>query len=702
MNQIKTTEFKVGSNTYKMETGELALQANCAVKVTVGETVVLAVATASSSPREGIDFFPLMVDYEEKMYSIGKIPGSFQRREARPPESATLTSRLIDRPLRPLFPDGYRNDVQVITYLLSSDQSHQADVVAINAASAALSLSDIPFHGPIGAVRVGFINKKWVIDPSYEQLEESELDLVVAGTDDGILMVEAGANILNEEMMITAIELGHKEIKKIVASINKFAKDAGKEKQKESIDYELFLPNPKLSDYVSKNWYAKYNESMHIKDKAERRASFSKIKEEIVQSLAALPEDDEVKVLYLAKTKYLPMVIDHIQEKVMKDMVLNEKVRIDGRTTDEIRQITTSVGLLPRTHGSGLFTRGQTQVLSVVTLGSAGDTQNLDEVDPCTEKRYLHHYNFPGFSVGEVKPSRSPGRREIGHGNLARRALLPVLPDEKDFPYTIRVVSEVLASNGSSSMASTCGSTISLLDAGVPLKKMVGGVAMGLIKGDDNYAILTDILGDEDHLGDMDFKVTGTLTGITALQMDIKIRGISLEIMRDALEKARKGRLHILHKMMEVISEPKADLSPYAPRIITLKVSQDKIGELIGPGGKTIKKIVEETGVKIDIEDDGSVFIISSDKDAAEKAKNWVIRLTRVPKVGEVFNGIITRTTNFGAFVELYPGTEGLIHISQLSEKRIRSVEEIVRVGDPFSVKINEIDNQGRVNLVRA
>lgn len=702
MNQIKSIEFKVGTNTYRIETGELALQANGSVKINVGDTVVMASAVASKDPREGIDFFPLMVDYEEKMYSIGKIPGSYYRREAKPPESAILTSRLIDRPIRPLFQDGYRNDVQIVATLLSSDQNTQADVIAVNAASAALALSDIPFLGPIGAVRIGRINNKWVIDPTYEQLQESSLDLVVAGTEDAILMVEAGVNMLNEEMLLSAITLGHDEIKKIVAAINDLAKQAGKAKQQEGVDYKLYLPDPKLVEYVTANFFGRYNEAMRVKDKGQRKDALSVIKKDLKANLEQLADDSEVKKLYLANPKFLAIVIDKIEEKIMKAMVLNEKIRIDGRTTEEIRTITTRVGLLPRTHGSGLFTRGQTQVLSVATLGSAGDMQNLDEVDPEAQVRYLHHYNFPGFSVGEPKPLRTPGRREVGHGNLARRALLPVLPDEREFPYTIRVVSEVLSSNGSSSMASTCGSTLALLDAGVPLKKMVGGVAMGLIKGEDSYAILTDILGDEDHLGDMDFKVTGTLTGITALQMDIKIRGISIEIMRDALEQARKARLHIIGKMMETITEPKPDLSPYAPRIIIIQIPQEKIGELIGPGGKTIKKIVEETGVKIDIDDDGSVFIISSDRVAADKAKEWVTRLTRVAKVGEVYDGRVTRTTNFGAFVELYPGTEGLIHISNLSDKRVRSVEEVVKVGDSLKVRIAEIDGQGRVNLARA
>ncbi|RYY00715.1 polyribonucleotide nucleotidyltransferase [bacterium] len=701
MSNVKNIEFKVGSNTYKIETGELALQANGAVQISVGETIVLVAATASKKPREGIDFFPLMVDYEEKMYAIGKIPGSYQRRESRPPESAILTSRLIDRPIRPLFPDGYRNDVQVIATLVSSDQSTQADVIAINGASAALALSDIPFNHPVGAVRMGWLNNKWVIDPTYEETTASSLDLVIAGTEDGILMVEAGSNMLNEEMMLSAIEIGHKEIKKIVASIKKFVEMAGKPKQTEG-QYTVFLPDQKLTDYVESRYYDRYNEAMHVADKAARKDALSAIKDELKAHLAELDNDNEIKSLYNSKPEYLLIVIDRLEEKIMKKMVLKEKVRIDGRGMEDVRFITTKTGFLPRAHGSGLFTRGQTQVMSVATLGSAGDMQNLDEVDPEVEKKYLHHYNFPAFSVGEVKPLRSPGRREVGHGNLARRALLPVLPEESDFPYTIRVVSEVLGSNGSSSMASTCGSTLALLDAGVPLKKMVGGVAMGLIMGDDGeYAILTDILGDEDHLGDMDFKVTGTLTGITALQMDIKIQGISVEIMRNALEQARKGRIHILHKMMETITEPKADLSQYAPRIITIKIPQEKIGELIGPGGKTIKKIVEETGVKIDIDDTGTVFIVSTEREASDKAKAWVERLTRVAKAGEIYDGRVTRITNFGAFVEIYPGTEGLIHISQLSEQRVRSVEDVVKVGQSLTVKISEVDNQGRVNLTR-
>lgn len=701
MSNVKHIEFKVGTNTYRIETGELALLASGSVKINVGDTAVLVSATASKKPREGIDFFPLMVDYEEKMYAIGKIPGSYQRRESRPPESAILTSRLIDRPIRPLFPDGYRNDVQVVATLLSSDQSTQADVIAVNGASAALAISDIPFENPVGAVRIGWINNKWVIDPTYEQTNESALDLVVAGTENAILMVEAGANMLNEEMMLSAIELGHKEIKKIVASINKLRAQVGKPKQKEG-DYTVFLPDQKLTEYIEAKYFDQFNSAMHTADKAERKDKFIALKDELKSHLAEMPDDNEIKQLYLKNPEYLLIVIDRLEEKIMKNMVLKEKVRIDGRGMEDVREITTKVGLLPRAHGTGLFTRGQTQVLSVATLGSAGDMQSLDEVDPEVEKKYLHHYNFPAFSVGEVRPLRSPGRREIGHGNLARRALLAVLPDEKEFPYTIRVVSEVLGSNGSSSMASTCGSTLALLDAGVPLKKMVGGVAMGLIMGDDNeYAILTDILGDEDHLGDMDFKVTGTLTGITALQMDIKIQGISIEIMRNALEQARKGRIHILHKMMETISEPKPDLSQYAPRIMSIQIPVEKIGELIGPGGKTIKKIVEETGVKIDIDDTGMVFIVSNEKEASDKARAWVERLTKVAKVGEIYDGKVTRITNFGAFVELYPGTEGLVHISQLSDQRVRNVEDVVKLGQPLTVKISEIDNQGRVNLTR-
>ncbi len=700
MNNLQTIEFKVGNQTYHIETGELALQANGSVKINVGDTAVIVTATASKKPREGIDFFPLMCDFEEKMYAIGKIPGSYQRRESRPPESAILTSRLIDRPIRPLFPDGYRNDVQIVATLVSSDQMTQADVISVNGASAALAISNIPFLGPIGAVRIGWLNNKWVVDPTYEQTLESELDLVVAGTDDAILMVEAGANMLNEEMMLSAIELGHKEIKKIVSAINDLAARVGKPKLKEG-EYSVSLPDAKLVEFVEQNYYDKFNQAIHITERYTRKDAVVAVRDELREALKNLDDENEVKKLYLANTGYLAIVIDKLEEKLMKKMVLEEKVRLDGRGTSDIREITSRVSLMPRTHGSGLFTRGQTQVLSVATLGSAGDMQSLDEIDPEMEKRYLHHYNFPAYSVGEVRPMRSPGRREIGHGNLARRALLPVLPSEKEFPYTIRVVSEVLASNGSSSMASTCGSTLALLDAGVPLKKMVGGVAMGLIKGENSYAILTDILGDEDHLGDMDFKVTGTLTGITALQMDIKIRGISIEIMRDAMEQARKGRIHILHKMMETISEPKPDLSQYAPRISTVQISVDKIGELIGPGGKTIKKIVEETGVKIDIDDDGTVFIVSNSKEAADKARAWVDRITRVAKAGEIYNGKVTRITNFGAFVELYPGTEGLVHISQLSEQRVRSVEDVVKMGQLLMVKISGVDNQGRINLTR-
>jgi len=698
MNKVKRSEFKVGTQTYFIETGEMALLANGSVTIGVGDTMLLVAATSSKEPREGIDFFPLMVDYEEKMYSIGKIPANYIKREGRPPESAILTSRLIDRPIRPLFPEGYRNDVQVVATLLSSDQSVQADIIAINGASAALAISDIPFLGPIGAVRVGRINNKWVVNPTYEQLDESELDLVIAGTDDAIMMVEAGVNMLNEEMMLTALEYGHKEIKKIVKEIKKLAKEVGKPKQTEE-NYKPFIAPKLLEEYVSENFISVYGEAMRITDKEERKAKFSELKKTIKGALESLQDDNEVKALYQSNGGYLNLILDTMQKKLMKQMVLKEKVRIDGRGLEEVRLISSKVGLIPRTHGSALFTRGTTQALSITTLGSAGDAQSLDEINPETEKRYMHNYNFPPFSVGEVKPLRTPGRREVGHGALARRALLPVLPSEAEFPYSIRVVSEVLSSNGSTSMASTCGSTLSLLDAGVPLKKMVGGVAMGLVKEGDEYAILTDILGDEDHLGDMDFKVAGTMTGITALQMDMKIRGISIEIMREAMEQARKGRLFILQKMMETISEPKPDLSPYAPRILSLQVPVDKIGELIGPGGKNIKKIVEETGVKIDIDDDGTVFIVSSDREASNKAKAWVERVTKVVKAGEIYDGKVVRITNFGAFVELYPGAEGLVHISQLSEQRVRSVEDVVKIGQTLKVKVNEIDSQGRVNL---
>jgi len=699
MNEPKRLEFKVGKNTYVVETGEVARQANGAVMISVGECMLIVTATASKEPRANIDFFPLVVDYEEKMYSIGKIPGNYGRREAKPAESSVLTSRLIDRPIRPMFPEGYFNEVQIIATLLSSDQITLTDVVAINGASVALSISDIPFSEPIGAVRVGRINNKWVIDPTYEQLQETELDLVIVGTDDKILMIEAGVNMLNEEMLLSAITFGHKEIKNIVKSIKEFVSEVGKPKQ---TDFKVFIPSKKFESFVSRNCKKKCTTAMNIQDRPERRLALSKIKEEIKEKLEAIEAENKdivIKEEHKENPSYLSILLDKLEKDVLRKKILNEKVRLDGRACDEVRPISTKVGFIPRAHGSALFTRGETQAMSVVTLGTAGDMQNLDEVSPETQKRYIHHYNFPPFSVGEVKPLRTPGRREIGHGALARRALLPVLPSETEFPYTIRVVSEVLGSNGSSSMASTCGSTLTLLDAGVPLKKIVGGVAMGLIKEGEKFVVLTDIMGEEDHCGDMDFKVTGSSTGVTALQMDIKIGGISLEIMKEALEQARKGRLHIISKMMETIDKPREELSKFAPKIISFPIPQDKIGELIGPGGKTIKKIVEETGVKIDIDDSGIVFISSSDQRAVDMAKQIVDRITKVVQVGEVFEGTVVKTMGFAAIVELYSGQDGFLHVSQISEKRIKNVEDEVKLGQKLKVKVMDVEMNGRVVL---
>jgi len=699
MSEPKRLEFKVGKNTYVIETGEIAKQANGSVMISVGECMLIVTATASKEARNNIDFFPLVVDYEEKMYSIGKIPGNYGRREAKPAESSTLTSRLIDRPIRPMFPEGYFNEVQIIATLLSGDQTTLTDIIAINGASAALAISDIPFLEPIGAVRVGRINNKWVLDPTYEQLQETDLDLVIVGTDDKILMIEAGVNMLNEEMLLSAISFGHKEIKNIVKNISDFVKEVGKPKQ---TDYKVFIPSKKFESFVSKTCKKKYTTAMNIQDRPERRLVISKIKEEIKDKIVKIEDDSKdliIKQEYTENPVYLAIVLDNLEKDALRKKIINDKIRIDGRACDEVRPISSKVGFIPRTHGSALFTRGETQVMSIATLGTAGDMQNLDEVSPETQKRYIHHYNFTPFSVGEVKPLRGPGRRELGHGALARRALLPVLPTEEEFPYTIRVVSEVMGSNGSTSMASTCGSTLTLLDAGVPLKKIVGGVAMGLIKEGDKYVVLTDILSEEDHCGDMDFKVTGSSTGVTALQMDIKIDGISLEIMKEALEQARKGRLHIISKMMETIDKPKEQLSKYAPKIISFPIPQDKIGELIGPGGKTIKKIVEETGVKIDIDDSGIVFISSSDQKAVDAAKQIVDRITKVVQVGEIFEGTVVKTMGFAAIVELYSGQDGFLHVSQISEKRIKNVEDEIKVGQKLKVKVMDVEMNGRVAL---
>lgn len=681
-------ELLVAGRPLVIETGKLAKQAGGAVLVRYGDTAVIVAATASAEPREGIDFFPLTVDYEERLYSVGKIPGGFIKREGRPSEAAILAGRLIDRPIRPLFTEGYRNDVQVVATVLSVDQNNPPDIPAMIGASCALSISDIPFNGPIGGVRIGRIDGSLIVNPTVEEQDKSELNLVVAGTRDAVLMVEAGASQLSEEVILEAITYGHEIIKELVAFQDEIAAKVGKEKR----ELKMYQVPAEIDAAVRGFASSGMQLAVANPDKLAREESIKKLKQETASHFAATYPDNAKEVSYM---------FQKILKETVRKMITFDKVRPDGRKVDEVRPINCEVGLLARTHGSGLFTRGQTQVLSVTTLGAIGDEQILDGLGVEESKRYMHHYNFPSFSVGETRPSRGPGRREIGHGALAERALVAVLPSETEFPYTIRIVSEVLESNGSTSMGSVCGSTLSLMDAGVPIKAPVSGVAMGLVKDGDAYTILTDIQGMEDALGDMDFKVAGTEQGVTAIQMDMKISGITRDILADALEQARRGRMHIMGKMLEAIQEPRPELSPYAPRIITMEIHPDKIRDVIGPGGKIIKKIIDETGVKIDIEDDGKVFIAAVDMEAGQKAVRIIETLVRDVEVGGVYLGKVTRLMNFGAFVEILPGKEGLVHISQLARERVAKVEDVVKVGDEILVKVTEIDRQGRVNLSR-
>lgn len=696
-----TRSLSVGGREITIETGRLAKQAGGAALVRYGDTVVLVTAVRSEEPRQGIDFFPLTVDYEERLYAAGKIPGGFIKREGRPSEKAILSARLIDRPIRPLFPKGYRNDIHIVATVLSVDQDNPQDALAIIGASAALTISDIPFLGPIGAVIVGRIDGEFIINPTLAQAELSDMHLAVAGTKDAVIMVEAGAKEVSEDVMLEAILYGHAEIQKIVAFQEDFREAALAEGlAKAKYDYAVAATDEEIAqaviEYGRPKMEALVQQSIDNKlDKATREKLFKDLKAEIKQYFAEdkFPEEDQLK--------QVSATVDKLEKEAMRKFILEKRVRIDGRTLDQVRPISCDVSILPRTHGSGLFTRGQTQVLSVVTLGAVGDEQILDGLGVEESKRYMHHYNFPPFSVGEARFMRGPGRREIGHGALAERALEPMIPSEVDFPYTIRVVSEVLESNGSSSMGSVCGSTLSLMDAGVPIKAPVSGVAMGLIKEGETFAILTDIQGVEDHLGDMDFKVAGTEKGITAIQMDIKIAGINREILKEALEQARVGRMHIMGKMLEVISEARKELSPFAPRIITTTIDPDKIRTVIGPGGKTIKKIIDETGVKIDIEDDGRVFIAAVDGEAGKRALAIIESLTADVEVGKIYMGKVVKIMDFGAFVEVLPGKEGLVHISQLAEQRVAKVEDVVSVGDEILVKVIKIDEHGRVNLSR-
>ncbi len=705
MSGILKKTIDIGGRTLTLETGRMAKQAGGAIFTTYGDTMVLACATMSAEPRAGIDFFPLQVEYEEKMYSVGKIPGGFIKREGRPSEKAILTSRLIDRPLRPLFPKGFRNDVQVVTTVMSVDQDNAPDMTAMIGASAAVTISEIPFNGPIAGVTVGLIDGEYLLNPTIEQEEVSDMHLSVAGTIDAVMMVEAGANEIAEEIILEGIMFAHEQIKKVVAFINDFRAEALEMGlAKEKIEFVKPSADPELEAAVRAAAGDKMREAMkqcseQRIDKHSRENMLAEIKAEVKSSLAEQFPEEEATIGDVLYT---------IEKETMRSLIAKDKVRIDGRTTTEIRPISCEVGVLARTHGSALFTRGQTQILNALTMGMVSQEQMLDGIAPETSKRYMHQYNFPPYSVGETRPMRGPGRREIGHGSLAERALIPVIPDEDVFPYAMRLVSEAIESNGSTSMGSVCGSTLSLMDAGVPITAPVSGCAMGLIKEGDDITILTDIQGMEDFLGDMDFKVAGTEKGVTAIQMDIKIAGIDREILSRALAQAREGRMFIMGKMLECISAPRETLSEYAPRIITIQIHPDKIREVIGSGGKTIKKIVEVTGAQIDIEDDGRIFIASVDGTMGERAQQIIETIIAEPVVGQIYKGKVVKIMEFGAFVEIIPGVlgtsgkDGMVHISQLSNKRVDKVEDVCAEGDTMYVKCIAVDSAtGKVKLSR-
>lgn len=686
---VRQFQASINNQVYTFETGKLAGQAGGSVTLRVGDTMVLAAATMSDTPRPGIDFLPLSVDYEERMYAGGRIPGSFFRREGRPSEEAILTARLTDRPLRPLFPKDLRLDIQVILYALSTDTEHPIDILTVTAASAAIMISDIPWAGPVGAVRVGCIDGEFVSNPTFEEMKQSTLDLRLAGTRDAILMVECGAKEVDEQLMVAALEYGHKSLQPLIDVQEQMAAEIGKTKRAytpPAVDETIVqsvknLVAPRLPAILDQPYV-----------KADRNAQLEQLKAEILEMVAA---EDE------SKTDEVLSAFESLYKDTVRQQILQQGKRLDGRNLTEIRDIWCEVGVSPRAHGSGLFTRGETQVLTLATLGTPREAQEMDNLTPSEAKRYMHHYNFPPFSTGEVRPLRGASRREVGHGALAERALVPVLPTENEFPYTLRLVSEVLSSNGSSSMASVCGSTLALMDTGVPIKAPVAGVAMGLIKEGDQYSILTDILGAEDHLGDMDFKVAGTESGITALQMDIKIKGITSELMSQALEQARVARLSILGKMLDVLPAPRTTLKEHAPRITIVNIPVDKIGAVIGPGGKVIRSIQDETGVKIDIGEDGSVFIAATDGESAQRARERVEALTESAVIGRIYTGKVVRVTEFGAFVEILPNMDGLVHISQLDSQRVEKVEDIVRVGDEITVMVTDIDSQGKIRLSR-
>ena len=687
---MHTRELKIGSKTLSFETGKLAKQADGAVVVRFGDTVVLVTACHSGSPREGIDFLPLTVDYREYTYASGRIPGGFFKREGKPSEKEVLTSRMTDRPIRPLFPAGWRHETQVIALVLSADSENDSDVLAITGASAALAISEIPFQKTIAAVRIGLVDGQFLVNPTYEQRRRSRLDLVVAGSREGLVMVEAGAKEVTEDETVQALETAHAAIKDIVAVIDDLAREVGRRKLEapaREISREFYRE-------VEEKVLVPLSEAMRIRGKIE---NYDRVDEVLEEFIASLPEG-EVQRRVEAKT-----IFKELKEKVLRDEVLTRGVRLDGRKFDEVRSIWTEVGVLPRVHGSAVFTRGETQALVTATLGTAEDQQRVEGVEGDGYKRFMLHYNFPPFSVGEVAFLRGPGRREVGHGALAERALQPVVPDEDKFPYTIRIVSDILESNGSSSMASVCGGSLAMMDAAVPLLAPVAGIAMGLIMDEQTgkYAVLSDIAGAEDHYGDMDFKVAGTAAGITALQMDIKVTGITAQVMREALAQARAGRLSILDKMAESLKEPRKNISTFAPRIITIKIPVDKIRDVIGPGGKTIRSIIDRTGVKIDVEDDGRVNVASADESSAQKAISLIQELTATPELHKVYIGKVQRITDFGAFVEIMPGTDGLLHVSELANHRVKDVRDVLKEGEQLPVKVINIDPTGKIRLSR-
>ncbi len=686
---VTTVETVIGGKRLILETGLMAKQASGAVVAKYGDTVVLSTAVASKIERENVDFLPLTVDYQEKAYSAGRIPGGFFKREGRQSEKEVLTSRLIDRPIRPLFPDGYFFDTQIIASVLSIGDESSMDLMGMIASSAAISISDIPFNGPVGAVRMGLVEGKFIVNPGQKELESTSLNLVVAGTADAIMMVEGGAAELTEAQMLEALELAHVEIKKIVALQNELVAKVGHPKR----TVKTVEIDKDLAEQVAALAMERLRSSIVIPNKMERQKTLDALLEEI--KLKLKKEDDSTRNLQIST------IFFNIEKDEVRKIILEKNIRADGRKPGEIRPISSTVGLLPRTHGSALFTRGETQALVVATLGTSEDEQRIDSLEGEYFKTFMLHYNFPPFSVGETKPLRGPGRREVGHGALAERALKPMVPAKQQFPYTIRLVSDILESNGSSSMATVCGGTLALMDAGVPIKAPVAGIAMGLIKEGDKVIVLSDILGLEDHLGDMDFKVTGTSQGITALQMDMKIEGITIDIMRTALQQAKDGRLHILGKMIETLAAPRQNLNPFAPRIISMKINQDKIKDVIGSGGKVIRSIVEQTGAKIDIEDDGTINIASADEAAANKAREIIKGIVQEAEVGKLYMGKVRKIMDFGAFVEIFPGTDGLLHISQISERRLEKVTDELKEGDEVLVKVLEIDRQGKIRLSR-